>query len=178
MEGEGEKGQSKPSEEPREAFCVQGSYLEDPQEVLKVRNHLRHVVPWASDSRLVPPAYSHIAQILAGQPPIVPKVSPEIVPVPRVQEVQVRFADLDVIGGGARVELLVPLRQEGVVNAGPVALPDAVRPQDVQDSHPYVITVAPAPRQRRHRQPEEVAGEQVNLRVRDAGANTLCKCSL
>ena len=110
MEGEGEKGQSKPSEEPREAFCVHGSYLEDPQEVLKVRNHLRHVVPWASDSRLVPPAYSHIAQILAGQPPIVPEVSPKIVPVPRVQEVQVRFADLDVIGGGARVELLVPLR--------------------------------------------------------------------
>ena len=79
---------------------------------------------------------------------VVPQVRPEIVPVAGVEEVEVRLADVDVIDCGVGVELLVPLRDERVLDTRAVPLLDAVLAHKLQDAEADVVAVAAAARQR------------------------------
>ena len=90
------------------------------------------------------PASLHRREVLAGQTVVVPQVRPEIVPVAGVEEVEVRLADVDVIDCGVGVELLVPLRDEQVLDTRAVPLLDVVLAHKLQDAEADVVAVAAA----------------------------------
>ena len=101
------------------------------------------VVAGTDDALGAPPSL-HGREVLAGQLVVFPEVRPEILPVARVQKVQIRLADVNVIHGGVAVQLLVPLLDERILDAGAMALLDAVLAHDLEDAETNVVAVAAA----------------------------------
>mmetsp|Transcript_112085 Transcript_112085/g.280813 ORF Transcript_112085/g.280813 Transcript_112085/m.280813 type:complete len:209 (-) Transcript_112085:1489-2115(-) len=77
---------------------------------------------------------SHLGHVLTGNARALPDCPEQVVRVARAQEGQVTLANRDVVGRRVGVELLVPLLDELALDARAVALPDAMRPHDVQDA--------------------------------------------
>ena len=115
----------------------------DPVKVLHGVDELREVVAGAENT-VGAPASLHRREVIAGQLVVLPQVRPEIVPVAGVEEVEVRLADVDVVHGGVGVELLVPLRDERVLDTRAVTLLDAVIAHELQDAEADVVAVAAA----------------------------------
>ena len=123
-----------------------------------------------------PPARLHLRQVVLGEPVVIPQVCPEILPHAGVKEVEVRLADVDVVDGGVGVELLVPLLDERVLDAGAVPLLDAVLAHNLEDAEADVVAVAAAAGERGERDAEELASHAAlgALRsLRDAGRHHL-----
>ena len=108
-------------------------------------DHLRHVERGAVDA-VRAPTRLHTGQIFSRQAGVIPQVRPEIVPVTGVQKVQVCLANLHIIGRGVRVKLLMPLRDERILDSRTMSLFDAVRSHDVQDAHANIVAVASSAR--------------------------------
>ena len=149
--------------------------LENPEEVLHRVDHVGKVLRRAVNS-FRPPARLHLRQVVLGEPVVIPQVRPEIVPRAGVKEVEVRLADVDVVDGGVGVELLVPLLDERVLDAGAVPLLDAVLAHNLEDAEADVVAVAAAAGERGERDAEELASHAAlgALRsLRDAGRHHL-----
>jgi hypothetical protein len=100
--------------------------LDDPQQVLKRRDQVGQVLGRSRDP-IRPPAGLHRRKVLLAQLVVLPEVPPKVIPVAAAaQKVQVRLADGDVVPSGVAVQLLVPLRNELVLDSRPVPLLDAV----------------------------------------------------
>ena len=132
----------------------------DPVKMLHGVDELREVVAGAGDA-VGAPASLHPREVLAGQTVVVPQVRPEIVPVAGVKEVEVRLADVDVVDGGVGVELLVPLRDERVLDARSVPLLDVVLAHELQDPEADVVAVAAAARQSAQRRAVQLSRRAV-----------------
>ena len=122
------------------------------------------------------PARLHLRQVVPCEPVVIEQVGPEIFPHAGVKEVEVRLADVDVVDGGVGVELLVPLLDERVLDAGAVPLLDAVIAHNLEDAEADVVAVAAAAGERGERDAEELASHAAlgALRsLRDAGRHHL-----
>mmetsp|Transcript_10005 Transcript_10005/g.17422 ORF Transcript_10005/g.17422 Transcript_10005/m.17422 type:complete len:689 (+) Transcript_10005:2245-4311(+) len=127
-----------------------------PQVVLHVVDQLRQVLGVVLDG------VGQASQVLARDLVVVPQVLPEVALVARVEEVQVRLPDVHVVNRRVLVQLLMPLLEELVVDAGPVALLDPVSSHDVQDLQPDGLGLAASAAEVR----DHHSGEAAAVRVR------------
>ena len=143
---------------------------QDPVKVLHGIDQEGEVVAGTDDALGAPPSL-HGREVLAGQLVVFPEVRPEILPVARVQKVQIRLADVNVIHGGVAVQLLVPLLDERILDAGAMALLDAVLAHDLEDAETNVVAVAAASGKRGERRAIKLTRHAIlglGRRVRDA----------